>query len=64
MHLFDGNGMDARFRLAEELKGARGALLYAVPKSRGVDDSQNRGQRAVMCVTGRVFVFVRSFVWV
>jgi hypothetical protein len=45
--LFDGDGVDGGFGLAEELEGAAGAGFYGVRERGGGDDFEDGGEVAV-----------------
>jgi hypothetical protein len=64
--LLNGNGMNAGFGFAQQLKGPCGAVLYHVAQRRRPDDAKNVRERTMMgvLVTGRGRVIVRVSVGV
>ncbi len=57
--LLNGNGMNAGFGFAEQLKGARSAVLHHLGKRSGTDDAKNGRERTMMRVL--LIVRVRAF---
>ena len=57
VNLLDGNGVNGRLGLAQQLKGAAGAGLHRIAQGSGRDDAENGRERAVRGVG--VFLLVR-----
>ena len=55
VNIFDGNGVNRRLNLTQQLEGAAGALLHRRGDRRSANDRENRRQRPMR----RVRVFVR-----
>ena len=59
MHLLDGDGMNRRLRLAQQLKGAAARCFHRIGKRRSANDPENRRQRPMRRVLVGVVLVLR-----